>query len=134
MTLTVLMFVNGQAMRGFELHHALGSARFVGPARTAPRYRFFAYGNSFPGIVAVDEGGWAVPGELYELTYTDLRDNLLPREPVELELSVIELDDGSGSLSMVCRTHPGGKTGVHEITDSGGWRTHLAGDPSSPVR
>ncbi|MEU1985540.1 gamma-glutamylcyclotransferase [Nocardia sp. NPDC019395] len=120
----VLMFVNGQAMRGGSLHDALASARFLGAVRTAPRYRFFSFDDVFPGLARVSEGGWAVPGEIYEVSYADLRDNLLPREPAELELSVIELEDGRGSLSMVCRRLPGPDDPVSEITAPGGWREH----------
>ncbi|MFI5716207.1 gamma-glutamylcyclotransferase [Nocardia sp. NPDC051750] len=120
----VLMFVNGQAMRGGSLHDALASARFRGAVRTAPRYRFFSFDDVFPGLAMVSEGGWAVPGEIYEVSYADLRDKLLPREPAELELSVIELEDGRGSLSMVCRRLPGPGDPVCEITGPGGWREH----------
>ncbi len=42
-------------------------------------------------------------GELYDLPWRTLRDFLLPSEPVELELGVIELEDGDGSLAMVRR-------------------------------
>ncbi|MDT7633736.1 MAG: hypothetical protein QOI50_5666 [Pseudonocardiales bacterium] len=123
---TVTMFVNGQAMSGGPLNNALASARFLGPARTAARYRFFSFRDEFPGLVPVPEGGWSVPGEIYEISYAQLREELLPREPVELELSVIELEDGRGSLSMVCR-NPGTDDPSREITTPGGWRAHLAG-------
>ncbi|WP_280420551.1 allophanate hydrolase-related protein [Nocardia carnea] len=122
----VLMFVNGQAMRGGALNDALAGARYLGAVRTAPRYRFFSFHDVFPGLARVSEGGWAVPGEIYEVSYADLRDNLLPREPAELELSVIELEDGRGSLSMVCRRLPRPGGSVCEITAPGGWREHRA--------
>ncbi|MBN9759763.1 MULTISPECIES: gamma-glutamylcyclotransferase [unclassified Pseudonocardia] len=121
---SVRMFVNGQAMSGGPLHDALAGARFLGPVRTAPDYRFFSFDDVFPGIAPVPDGGWSVPGEIYEISYTQLRRDLLPREPAELELSVIELEDGTGSLSMVCRTLPGATDAV-EITAAGGWREHL---------
>lgn len=127
---TVLMFVNGQAMSGGPLNDALASARFVGPVRTAPGYRFFSFGDVFPGLAPVRDGGWSVPGEVYEVTYGELRDKLLPREPAELELSVIELEDGRGALSMVCRSYPGDGSHAHEITAPGGWREHL-GEPAA---
>ncbi|WP_328391912.1 allophanate hydrolase-related protein [Nocardia sp. NBC_00416] len=120
----VLMFVNGQAMRGGSLNDALAGARYLGAVRTAPRYRFFSFDDVFPGLARVSEGGWAVPGEIYAVSYADLRENLLPREPAELELSVIELADGRGSLSMVCRRIPGPGDPASEITVPGGWREH----------
>jgi len=63
------------------------------------------------------------PAQLYELTYGMLAQRLLPREPLELELSIIELADGSGSLSMRMRAGslqlPGG------VSHVGGWRAYL---------
>lgn len=126
---TVLMFVNGQAMSGGPLNDAFASARFLGSVRTAPEYRFFSFGDVFPGLAPVPDGGWSVPGEVYEVTYQELRDKLLPREPDELELSVIELEDGRGVLSMVCRSFPGNDGRAQEITAPGGWREHL-GEPA----
>lgn len=123
---TVTMFVNGQAMSGGELNDALTGARFLGSVRTAPRYRFYSFHDRFPGLLPAGEGGWPVPGEIYEITYRDLREKLLPREPAELELSAIQLEDGRGSLSMVCRRPPAAGSGIHEITAPGGWRAHLA--------
>ncbi|MGV9803069.1 allophanate hydrolase-related protein [Mycobacterium sp. NPDC003449] len=128
---TVLMFVNGQAMSGGPLNDALARARFVGPVRTAPAYRFFSFDNVFPGLAPVPDGGWSVPGEVYEVSYAELRDKLLPREPDELELSVIELEDGRGALSMVCRFLPDGAERTQEITVPGGWRQHLDEPTSS---
>jgi gamma-glutamylcyclotransferase (GGCT)/AIG2-like uncharacterized protein YtfP len=127
---TVVMFVNGQAMSGGELNDALASARLLGPVRTAPEYRFFSFRNVFPGLAAVSQGGWSVPGEIYEISYTDLLEKLLPREPAELELSVIRLEDGRGSLSMVCREIPSDRENVYEITAPGGWRDYLTSLPA----
>jgi gamma-glutamylcyclotransferase (GGCT)/AIG2-like uncharacterized protein YtfP len=116
---TVRMFVNGQAMSGGSLHHALSDAEFLGSAVTAPRYRFLAFGD-FPGLQPVDEGGGAIEGELYAVDYAHMRERLLPGEPPELELSVIELSDGTGTLSMVVRTGAG--DGAVDITEHGSWR------------
>lgn len=119
------VFVNGQAMRGGTLHHALASATFAGPAITAPRYRFYSVRDEFPGLFPTDVDGHAVPGELYEVDYRTLRERLLPGEPPELELSVVELDDGSGSLAMRMRAEALDAAGVTDISDRGGWRAHL---------
>jgi len=115
----VRMFVNGQAMRGGSLAPALADAEFLGEVGTAPRYRFHSFGD-FPGLVPVAEGGASIAGELYAVDYADLRERLLPGEPAELELSVIELADGSGTCSMVVRA---GVTG-EDITAHGGWRAY----------
>jgi gamma-glutamylcyclotransferase (GGCT)/AIG2-like uncharacterized protein YtfP len=111
------MFVNGQAMRGGSLHGALTGAEFLGAAETAPRYRFLSFGD-FPGLLPVPEGGARIAGELYAVDYATLREQLLPEEPAELEFSVIELADGTGSCSMVVRT---GETGGTDITAHGSW-------------
>lgn len=123
---TVRMFVNGQAMRGGSLHDALDQAQFLGPALTATRYRFFTVRDEFPGLHPVTGPGFAVPGEIYEMPYAMLRDRLLPREPPELELGVIELSDGQGSLSMRMREWVLHADGVTDISGAGGWRAHLA--------
>lgn len=120
------MFVNGQAMRGGSLNDALADARFLGPARTAPRYRFFSVRDEFPGLHPVTDGGLAVPGELYELSYAMLREQLLPREPAELELGVIELSDGTGSLAMRMRAWVLDGPGLTDISAAGGWHAYLA--------
>ena len=123
---TVRMFVNGQAMRGGSLHDALASARFLGPAQTAPCYRFFSVRGEFPGLHPVTDGGVAVPGEVYKLSYAMLREQLLPREPRELELGVIELSDGAGSLAMRMRAGALDGPGVSDISTAGGWHAYLA--------
>ncbi|MEO3858256.1 gamma-glutamylcyclotransferase [Acrocarpospora sp. B8E8] len=120
------MFVNGQAMSGGSLNTALSGARLLGPAETAPRYRFYSVRDEFPGLHPVIGDGVAVPGELYEVTYEILREELLPREPPELELTVIELSDGSGCLSMRMRAESLTAPGVTDISAAGGWRAHMA--------
>ena len=120
------MFVNGQAMSGGSLHDALDGALLLGAVLTAPRYRFYSVRDEFPGLHPVGEGGAAVPGEVYEVPYAMLRDRLLPREPAELELGVIELADGSGSLSMRMRAWALEQDGVTDISDAGGWLAYLA--------
>jgi gamma-glutamylcyclotransferase (GGCT)/AIG2-like uncharacterized protein YtfP len=124
--MTIRMFVNGQAMSGGSLNTALRDARFAGEARTAPHYRFFSVRDEFPGLHPVAEAGTAILGELYEVTYEVLRDQLLPHEPPELELGVIRLDDGSGSFAMRMRETALSAPGVVDISEHGGWRAYLA--------
>lgn len=122
------MFVNGQAMSGGTINFALQEARFLGPVATAPSFRFHSFWDEFPGLRFAEsaEQGFSVPGELYEVTYEILRRSLLPNEPTELELTVIELADGTGSLSMCMRAGTAGLEGVHDISDQGGWHAYLA--------
>jgi hypothetical protein len=121
------MFVNGQAMSGGSINFALERARLIGPAETAPKYRFHSFRDEFPGlrVCALGERGFSVPGEIYEVTYEILRESLLPNEPPELELTVIELSDGSGSMSMCMRAGTADDIGVLDISDRGGWRAYL---------
>lgn len=128
------MFVNGQAMRGGSLHHALSDATFLGPALTAARYRFYAFPAGFPGISPAPEGGGVqVTGEIYEMTYADLREMLLPGEPDELELSAIELADGSGCLSMVVRAGLDLTGEAVDISDLASWRAYLSRQTGQPA-
>ena len=65
------------------------------------------------------DGGHAIAGELYELPLGVLR-----AEPAELELSIIELEDGSASLSMVMRETELKAPGVVDISEHGAWRAY----------
>ncbi|GAA2901886.1 gamma-glutamylcyclotransferase [Pseudonocardia halophobica] len=114
------MFLNGTAMSGGADHHLVGDAPLVAHTRTAPRYRFHAVDGRYP---ALEEGGdAAVEGEVYEMTYAQLREVLLPGEPDGLELGVVELADGSGSLAMVLRAdHPAPRTDISELAS---WRAY----------
>lgn len=118
----VRMFVNGQAMSGGSLNDALADAQLVGRFRTAPRYRFYAMRDEFPALYPVATGGASVSGEVYEVDDAVLRDRLLPREPRELELTLIELADGTGSLCMRLRDEWLGHPDLVDITAHGDWR------------
>ena len=99
----------------------------LGPARTAPHYRFFAVRDEFPGLFPVAEGGASIVGELYELTEEMLYDSLMPEEPRELELGAVELDTGDIVNAMILqpeRLAPGDK--VVDIADLGGFRAYQA--------
>ena len=120
----VHLFVNGEAMSGRSIHHAIADAMFLGDVATAPRYRFFSVRDEFPGLFLVEQGGLSVPGELYEIDYATIRDRLLPEEPPELELSIIELADGAGALTMHLRKTELGAPGVVDISALGGWRSY----------
>lgn len=127
MSQQVRMFVNGQAMRGGTLNDALLDAGFLGEQRTSPSYRFYTVRDEFPGLYAAAPGnGVRIAGEVYRVSYTQLREELLPREPPELELTVIQLEDGTGCLSMRLREAALTQPGVEDITIHGGWRAYLS--------
>jgi gamma-glutamylcyclotransferase (GGCT)/AIG2-like uncharacterized protein YtfP len=114
---------NGEGMRGGTVHHTIADQTFVGERRTAPKYRFFSVRDEFPGILPVEDGaGAAVQGELYDVTLEVVRDRFIPDEPPELELGVVELEDGTAALSMVLRREERGRHA--DITEYGGWRAY----------
>ncbi len=117
------MFVNGQAMSGGEI--SFRRATFLGLASTAPVYSFFSFWDRFPGLQLKRVGGFSISGELYSVTYEILYQDLLVLEPAELELSVIQLSDGNGSLAMVVREGAESMPGVVNISKYGGWRAYL---------
>jgi gamma-glutamylcyclotransferase (GGCT)/AIG2-like uncharacterized protein YtfP len=124
---TVPLFVNGGGMRGGNIHHSIEGNKFLGEARTAPRYRFFSVRDEFPGLWPVEEGGASIEGELYEVPLEVIRDSFMPSEPPELELGVLELDDGGSSLVVLMRKEvvESGE-GLTDISDYGGWRAYQA--------
>jgi gamma-glutamylcyclotransferase (GGCT)/AIG2-like uncharacterized protein YtfP len=120
-----LMFLNGTAMAGGADHHLVGGAPLVRATTTAARYRFHAVDGRYPALEDVGEGGAAVQGEVYELAWEQLREVLLPGEPPGLELGVIELADGSGSLAMILRR--GYAAELVDISAQGSWRAYREG-------
>jgi hypothetical protein len=122
----VYMFLNGGGMRGGPVHHHIAGAPLVAETRTAPRYRFYAVNDAFPGLDPVEKGGVAVEGELYDVPWEMLRDGLMPNEPPELELGIIELEDGGASLAMLLRKLPAASqvATVVDISAYGGWRSY----------
>lgn len=118
------MFLNGGGMRGGPLHHLLRGAPLVASVRTAPRYRLHSVGGRFPALEPVATGGAPIAGEVYDLSFGVLRESLLPAEPAELELGVIELADGAGALGMILRRPCPSLDDLTDITSYGGWRAY----------
>jgi hypothetical protein len=123
------MFLNGTAMAGGADHHLVGGAPLVASTTTAPRYRFHAVGGRYPALEdcgPCDPGptGAAVQGEVYDLSYDQLREVLLPGEPDGLELGVIELADGSGSLAMILRREYPAAPELTDISALASWRAY----------
>lgn len=118
------MFLNGTAMSGGADHHLVGDAALLARTTTAPRYRFHAVGGRYPALEDVGAGGAAVEGEVYELSYDQLREVLLPGEPAGLELGVVELADGSGSLAMVLRREYTRVLPLEDLSAPANWRAY----------
>src|ERR1700678_2055443 len=124
------MFLNGGGMRGGSLHHLLRGARLIAETSTAPRYRLYSVGDRYPALQPPGTGGGAIAGEVYDLPLDVLRDALLPAEPPELELGVIELADGSSALGMILRRPCPALDDLTDITAFGDWRASLTGPRS----
>jgi len=123
------MFLNGGGMRGGSLHHLLAGAPLVAETRTAPRYLLYSAGDRYPALQPCPPGagtGAAIAGEVYDLPLDVLRDELLPAEPPELELGVIELADGSAALGMLLRRPCPAMDDLTDITAYGGWHAYLS--------
>jgi hypothetical protein len=120
----VLMFLNGGGMRGGPLHDQLQGAPLLCTAKSAPTYRYFSVGGRFPAMHWVGSGGGSVVGEMYDLPLEVLRDHLIPAEPPELEVGVIELEDGGACLATVLRKSYVDSPGLVDITTIGDWRTY----------
>jgi gamma-glutamylcyclotransferase (GGCT)/AIG2-like uncharacterized protein YtfP len=86
------LFVYGSLKRDLQNHFYLAGQEFVATARTVPIYRLYRWG-AYPGLVAVQENGVAVRGELYRVDEETLRrldvledvPHLYQRGPVQLE-------------------------------------------------
>jgi hypothetical protein len=122
------MFLNGTAMADGADHHLVGGAPLVTRTTTAPRYRFHAVGGRYPALEDVGtDAGAAVQGEVYDLSYEQLREVLLPGEPDGLELGVIELADGTGSLAMILRREYPALPALTDISGLASWRAYREG-------
>ncbi|MFJ1460557.1 gamma-glutamylcyclotransferase [Nocardia sp. N2S4-5] len=120
----VLMFLNGDGMRGGRLHDQLAGAPLLRIAPSAPKYRYYSVGDRFPAMIATAIEGRTVTGEVYDVPLEVLRDNLIPAEPPELELDLIELDDGTACLATVLRRSHLDSPELIDISDIGDWRTY----------
>ncbi|WP_219632409.1 allophanate hydrolase-related protein [Haloechinothrix aidingensis] len=118
------MFLNGGGMRGGPLHPYLRGAPLVRTARTAAKYRFYSVDDRFPALEPTDSAGTSVAGEVYELPLDTLRDSLLPAEPAEVELGVIELEDGAPALAVLLRKEYRQEARLIDISHLGSWREY----------
>ncbi|SFB59324.1 hypothetical protein SAMN05216266_12369 [Amycolatopsis marina] len=125
-----LMFLNGGGMRGGPLHEQLRGAPLLCVTRSAPRYRYFSVGDRFPAMHEVGEGGGSVLGEVYDLPLSVLREHLIPAEPPELEIGVVELADGVSCLATVLRRSFVDSAELVDITDYGDWRAYRGASAS----
>jgi gamma-glutamylcyclotransferase (GGCT)/AIG2-like uncharacterized protein YtfP len=122
--MTVELFVNGTLMTGLALHGNLEGAELLGAFRTAPRYRLYSIGDIHPGMYEVDEGGIAVPGELYRMPDEVFR-RVESGEPPNLYKGPVKLEDGRVVDGILYPRELA--EGKHkDISSYGGWREYMA--------
>jgi gamma-glutamylcyclotransferase (GGCT)/AIG2-like uncharacterized protein YtfP len=94
------LFIYGSLMRGEPAHHLLGSARPLGPARTAPGHRLVSHAG-FPGLVADGPGLGVVVGELYFVNDSKILTILDDYEDVFVLYArrPVMLDDGTDAIA-----------------------------------
>ncbi len=123
----VPLAVFGAHLRGEPLHHQLTGvgSRFVGDVATSDAYRLLALDTTpaKPGVVRSGTGSGAeIRGELYLVPPAGLG-RLLAELPAPMSLTSVELTGGDWVVGFGC-SQEAADAGV-DITDTGGWRTHL---------
>lgn len=118
-------FICGSALRGQPDHKNLGDAKFLGEARTAPKYRLHSVRDQHPGIYEVASGGISISGELYDFT-DEQHAHLLSTEPPDLYEAPIELNDGSKVNAMIYPRDLIEERGFEDISRFGGWAAFKA--------
>ncbi len=122
------LFCVGGHMAGLPLNGqvtALGG-RFVGEARTAPKYRLFQLGDR-PGMAQAADGV-AIAGEVWALP-TPAIGALLAKVPAPLGFGTVLLDSGP-CLGFLAES--AALDGAEDISRFGGWRGYLAHKDAPP--
>ena len=118
-------FFCGSALRGQPDHKNLGDAKFVGAAKTAPRYRLHSVRDQHPGIYEVSEGGISIAGELYDFT-PEQHAHLMANEPSDLYEADIVLDDGTTASAMIYPRRLIEERGYEDVSQYGDWAAFKA--------
>jgi hypothetical protein len=120
----VLLAVNGGLMRGMKDCSRMVAAggEFVREAVTAPVFRLWSVEDDHPAMIRVNQGGAAVPVELWSLAPEGLV-QILRTEPFGLTLGRYPLEDGTLVLGVL--GEPAYVEGQREITEYGGWRAYV---------
>jgi gamma-glutamylaminecyclotransferase len=117
-------------LRGQPDHKNLGDAKFLGEAKTAPRYRLHSVRDEHPGIYEVPSAGVSIAGELYEFTPAQ-HAHLMANEPPDLYEGEIVLADGSKVHAMIYPRSLIEERGYEDVSQYGGWAAFKAARPTS---
>ena len=94
----IKLFVYGTLKRGFCRHRYLAGQRYLGQARTVPRYHMYCLGE-YPGLIESPDGV-AIEGEMWEIDDRCLQTlDAVEEVPVQYSREVAELEgDGIGKV------------------------------------
>lgn len=120
------IFICGSALRGQPDHQNLQDAKFIGEAKTLPKYRLHAVKDGWhPGIYEVASNGISIPGEIYEMTEQEY-EYLLANEPPNMYPATVYLEDASEAIAMLYPQELIEKHGWQDISEFGGWAAYKA--------
>lgn len=123
------VFICGSALRGQPDHGNLQSAKFIGETQTQPRYRLHAAEQGWhPAIYAVESGGMAIPGEIYEMTQEQFA-HLLANEPPHMYPADVVTETGEVLTAMLYPQELVERYGWEDISAYGGWAAYKAATP-----
>ncbi len=123
---TKLVFICGSALRGQPDHAGMQSSTFICEAKTKPIYRIHSAENGWhPAIYEAAEHGFAIPGEVYEMTLVDF-ERLCASEPPHMYPAEVRLEDGSGAIAFFYPQELVEKYKWLDISDYGGWAAYKA--------
>lgn len=126
------LFVNGTLMRGLVLHANLDGAKFLGEARTAPRYRLYSIDDIHPAMFEVEEGGVSVAGEIYRVS-EEIWARIEAGEPPGLYRGAVRLMNGRDIDGILYpRELAEGKH--RDISEFGDWRAYMDAVIKGPPR
>lgn len=118
------IFICGSALRGQPDHQNLQGAKFLGEAKTLPKYRLHAVKNGWhPGIYQVETNGISIPGEIYAMTESEY-EYLLANEPPDMYPATVYLEDGSEATAMLYPQELIEQHGWQDISELGGWAAY----------
>lgn len=94
------LFVYGTLKRGYENHHYLKNAKFIGTATSAQPYPMIAPKKSYPYLINLPGVGRVIKGELYLVDFATLkRIDRLEEAPWLYRRDFIEVIDEKGVLT-----------------------------------
>jgi allophanate hydrolase len=126
---SVQVAVVGAHLSGMPLNSQLTErgATLVGPAHTAPDYRFYALPGTVPpkpGLLRVGAGqGAAIALEIWQMPLAQYG-SFVALIPTPLGIGTLRLADGSSVQGFVCEAEA--VQGADDITHLGGWRAYMA--------